>query len=80
MTTHTPVLEVIASKQDKLTKAHGTPVQFRGACLRAYEDGWVTLEEYRRNADEYEREWCEAGRLPDAVSEKTLPWDQVTTK
>jgi hypothetical protein len=41
-------------------RAHGTPREFREACLRAADDGFVTYLEARTAADKYEREWCNA--------------------
>lgn len=43
-----------------LVAAHGTPVQFGGACLRAYKDLLITGNEYDEAIARYSDEWKRA--------------------
>lgn len=48
------------SKQERLTKAHGTPAEFARACWNALD--MITAQEAHAAIQKYERKWCDAGR------------------
>lgn len=51
----------MTDKQKELKKKHGTPEEFRAACLRAYFNLEIDEREYERAVAKYEKEWKEAG-------------------
>ena len=44
--------------REEMTKAHGTPAEFREACYNALGD--ISIFEARESAEKYERDWCAA--------------------
>lgn len=53
----------MTARQRELARLHGTPLEFRVACLRAVLDCTITPEEMQQAVANYESEWREAGEL-----------------
>lgn len=56
--------------QEKLKAEHGTPWEFRKACVIAWKNLWITDDEFTEAVKKYEAEWRAAGSQSDAADVK----------
>lgn len=57
----------VTETQKRMLVASGYPWQFRVACMKAFDQGYITLDDARRAAKEYDKEWVDAERKADVA-------------